>query len=92
MKKLMTAEDLTKIVSVSHPVYSPDGKKAVFTKVTVNDKRTITTSIYGFEMKRQRSCHNGHLRMESIISQCGQKTAGSLRLFCKSQRKLPSLH
>ena len=39
MKKLMTAEDLTKIVSVSHPVYSPDGKKAVFTKVTVNDKK-----------------------------------------------------
>ncbi|AVM25288.1 alpha/beta hydrolase family protein [Bacillus pumilus] len=39
MKKMMTAEDLTKIVSVSHPVYSPDGTKAVFTKVTVNEKK-----------------------------------------------------
>ncbi len=39
MKKLITAEDLTQIVSVSHPVYSPDGKKAVFTKVSVNEKK-----------------------------------------------------
>ncbi|MGX9290628.1 S9 family peptidase [Bacillus sp. A015] len=39
MKKLITAEDITKIVSVSHPVYSPDGKRAVFTKVTVNEKK-----------------------------------------------------
>lgn len=39
MKKLIAAEDLTQIVSVSHPIYSPDGKKAVFTKVTVNEKK-----------------------------------------------------
>ncbi|OLP63502.1 hypothetical protein BACPU_31560 [Bacillus pumilus] len=39
MKKSVVAEDLTKIVSVSHPIYSPDGKKAVFTKVTVNEQK-----------------------------------------------------
>ncbi|WP_353854650.1 S9 family peptidase [Bacillus sp. Bos-x628] len=39
MKKSVVAEDLTKIVSVSNPIYSPDGKKAVFTKVTVNEQR-----------------------------------------------------
>lgn len=92
MKKLITAEDLTQIVSVSHPVYSPDGKKAVFTKVTVNEKRMITIFIYGFEMKRQGSCLNGHLMMGSIISQHGQKTESSLRLFCRSQRKSLSSH
>ncbi|MFB8735682.1 hypothetical protein ACEQPO_24195 [Bacillus sp. SL00103] len=67
-------------------------KKAVFIKVTVNDKKTITTSIYGFEMKRQRSCHNGHLRMESIISRCGQKDSRQLAFILqKKQKESPQL-
>ena len=33
MKKLITAEDLTQIVSVSHPVYSPDGKRLFYKSI-----------------------------------------------------------
>ncbi|MGE6629950.1 prolyl oligopeptidase family serine peptidase [Bacillus sp. NPDC077027] len=39
MKKAVLAEDLAKLVSVANPIYSPDGQKAVFTKVTVNEEQ-----------------------------------------------------
>lgn len=92
MKKLITAEDLTQIVSVSHPVYSPDGKKAVFTKVTVNEKKDDYNIHLWVRDEETGSCLDGHLMMESIISQHGQKTESSLRLFCRSQRKSLSSH
>ncbi|MFS0656823.1 S9 family peptidase [Bacillus sp. 179-C3.3 HS] len=39
MKKPVVAEDVSKLVSLTHPVYSPDGKKAVYTKVKVNEQQ-----------------------------------------------------
>lgn len=34
MKKLITAEDITAIVSVTDPQYAPDGTRAAYVKIT----------------------------------------------------------
>ncbi|MCY8474831.1 S9 family peptidase [Bacillus halotolerans] len=44
MKKLMTAEDMTAIVSVTDPQYAPDGKRAAYVKSQANKEKDSYTS------------------------------------------------
>ncbi|MGZ9792006.1 S9 family peptidase [Bacillus atrophaeus] len=44
MKKLVLAEDITALVSVTDPHYSPDGKRAAFVQTQVNKEKDSYTS------------------------------------------------
>ncbi|MEC1662852.1 S9 family peptidase [Bacillus halotolerans] len=50
MKKLMTAEDMTAIVSVTDPQYAPDGKRAAYVKSQANkEKESYTSNIWVYD-------------------------------------------
>ncbi|MCY9186727.1 S9 family peptidase [Bacillus halotolerans] len=50
MKKLMTAEDMTAIVSVTDPQYAPDGKRAAYVKSQANkEKDSYTSNIWVYD-------------------------------------------
>ncbi|MEC1646947.1 S9 family peptidase [Bacillus halotolerans] len=50
MKKLMTAEDMTAIVSVTDPQYAPDGKRAAYVKSQANKgKESYTSNIWVYD-------------------------------------------
>lgn len=51
----------------------------------------ITIFIYGFEMKRQGSCLNGHLMMESIINQRWSKDGKQLAFILQKPKEVPQL-
>ncbi|NTU27168.1 S9 family peptidase [Bacillus tequilensis] len=52
MKKLMTAEDITAIVSVTDPQYAPDGSRAAYVQSQVNrEQDSYTSNIWVYEMK-----------------------------------------
>ncbi len=56
MKKLITAEDITVIVSVTDPQYAPDGSRAAYVKSQVNqEKDSYTSNIWIYETKTGRS-------------------------------------
>ncbi|MEC1614372.1 S9 family peptidase [Bacillus mojavensis] len=50
MKKLMTAEDMTAIVSVTDPQYTPDGKRVAYVKSQANkEKDSYTSNIWVYD-------------------------------------------
>ncbi|QIW81255.1 S9 family peptidase [Bacillus tequilensis] len=52
MKKLMTAEDITAIVSVTDPQYAPDGSRAAYVQSQVNrEQDSYTSNIWVYETK-----------------------------------------
>lgn len=52
MKKLITADDITAIVSVTDPQYAPDGTRAAYVKSQVNqEKDSYTSNIWIYETK-----------------------------------------
>ncbi|WP_367387002.1 S9 family peptidase [Bacillus vallismortis] len=52
MKKLITAEDITAIVSVTDPQYVPDGSRAAYVQSQVNqEKDSYTSNIWVYETK-----------------------------------------
>ncbi|WP_114151280.1 prolyl oligopeptidase family serine peptidase [Bacillus spizizenii] len=56
MKKLITAEDITAIVSVTDPQYAPDGSRAAYVQSQVNQETdSYTSNIWIYETKTGRS-------------------------------------
>ncbi|KJJ40176.1 hypothetical protein UM89_21585, partial [Bacillus subtilis] len=52
MKKLMAAEDITAIVSVTDPQYAPDGSRAAYVQSQVNrEQDSYTSNIWIYETK-----------------------------------------
>ncbi|WP_276730985.1 S9 family peptidase [Bacillus sp. (in: firmicutes)] len=56
MKKLMAAEDITAIVSVTDPQYAPDGSRAAYVQSQVNrEQDSYTSNIWIYETKSGNS-------------------------------------
>lgn len=81
MKKLITADDITAIVSVTDPQYAPDGTRAAYVKSQVNqEKDSYTSNIWIYETKTGGSVPWTHGEKRST-DQDGLRTGARLPLF-----------
>lgn len=68
VKKVVESSDLTKLISVTDPQISPDGKRVVFVRTQIDEKEnTYTTHLYHIDLKtgQQSQWTNGAGRVLS---------------------------
>lgn len=81
MKKLITADDITAIVSVTDPQYAPDGTRAAYVKSQVNQEKIRIHQIYGSMKRKRAGLFLGHMEKSEAPTQDGLRTGARLPLF-----------